>query len=266
VLSVTHFRPLVTITSDRLKKVAIMSANEVYGPGNAPAPPLCLPSATSNDQADARPGAYARAFIMPDAPVGVQQDWYTHAAGQALMYAQNGAASASHRCGPGGGAEGQHTETYASQLQRPPFICAVDTEGHEVAPSMRRAQFLDSADDPAGHPYTSPAQNFEDMDMPLAIGSHPYAARPGSTHRRRIGVYHQPDPGEAERADQAPEHATDTPDCPDSNQGAPAWEEKQTICFYCKTENWPRRTFCYMCRRDFASGWWHPDGCSCGDC
>ena len=70
-----------------------MSTNEVYGPSNAPVPPPLLPANTINGQVDARPGVFARDFTMPDAPVGVQQDWYTHAAGQALMYAQNGTAS-----------------------------------------------------------------------------------------------------------------------------------------------------------------------------
>jgi hypothetical protein len=244
-----------------------MSTNEVFGPGNVPEPLRCPPAVICNGQADAQPGAFPSDFTMPDAPVGVQQDWYTHAAGQALMYAQNGAASAQGEHGPCIETEAQPVDTYASLLQqRPPYICA-GTGSHAAAPFIRPAQVLDTADGSAGRPGTALVQSFADMDMPLAVGSHPYAARPGSTHRRRVGVYHQLDPSEpGPRADRAPEPTAATPDCPVPNQGAPAWEEKQTICFYCKTENWPRRTFCYMCRYDFATGWWHPDDCSCGDC
>ena len=245
-----------------------MSTNEGYVPGNAPAPPPLLPDDTSNGQADVQPGVFARDFTIPDAPVGVQQDWYTHAAGRALMYAQNDAASTPDRQGTSVGTEAQPVETYATRMRhRDPFIHTADIEGQDAAPCMSRAQGLDPVEDPAGRPYTSPAQNFADMDMPFAIGSHPYAARPGSMHRRRVGVYRQPDPSDAgSKAYDRCKPAAATSDCPEPNQGAPAWEEKQTICFYCKTENWPRRSLCYRCRRDFATGWWHPDGCKCGDC
>jgi hypothetical protein len=239
-----------------------MSTNEVYGPGNAPVPP----ANTTNGQVDARPGVLAKDFTMPDAPVGVQQAWYTHAAGQALMYAQSGAASTPDEHETGVGTEAQAGGAYAPQHgQRPPFIRTTDTECQDAAPSMGPAQ--DPVEDPAGRPYTLPALSSADMDMPLAIGSHPYAARLGSMHRRRIGVYHQPDPSDTGvQAGDGSKFATAATGCPYTYQSAPAWEEKQTVCFYCKTENWPRRTFCYMCRRDFATGWWHPDGCECGDC
>ena len=95
-----------------------MSTNEASGPGNAPGPLRNLLSDACNDQADAQPGAFSSDFTRPDAPTGVQQDWYSHAVGQALMYAQNAAAGASHEQGPVPGFEAQQGDTFTWLLQR----------------------------------------------------------------------------------------------------------------------------------------------------
>jgi hypothetical protein len=204
---------------------------------------------------------------MPEAPAGVQQDWYTDVAGQSLMYARNAAARAQGDQGPLTAGSAGFSDAYAAALQqRPPYISA-GAAGHAAAPAFSLAQVLDPVERSADRLSAAPAEVFTDKDMPLAVGSHPYAARPGSGHRRRVGLYLGLSPGELRpSAEPAPQPTTAAPLCPAPNQGSAVWEEKQTVCFYCKTENWPRRTFCYMCRRDFATGWWHPDDCSCGDC
>jgi hypothetical protein len=207
---------------------------------------------------------------MPDAPAGMQQDWYTHAAGRALMYAQNGTASTPD--GHSGSAAPVAAESSGAYtvppFQLPRFIRTSAATYHDTeCPAGQVYVPAPLTDDPAGRPHALPVHKIADSDMPLSIGSHPCAARPGSMHRRRVGVFHQPDPCDTGRhASDGREPVAPATGCPDQDQGAPAWEEKETICFYCKTENWPRRTFCYMCRRDFATGWWHPDDCKCGDC
>jgi hypothetical protein len=204
---------------------------------------------------------------MPDGPAGVQQEWYTDVAGQALMYAQNAAASAQCDQGPLAVGSARPFDTYASALQQQPPYISAGAGSHAAAPAFSLAQVLDPVEGSSDRPGGALAEVFTDKDMPLAVGSHPYAARPGSGHRRRVGRYLGLGPGERRpSAEPAPQPTAAAPLCPAPNQGSAAWEEKQTVCFYCKTENWPRRTFCYMCRHDFATGWWHPDDCSCGDC
>jgi hypothetical protein len=247
-----------------------MSANEDGRPSNVSAPPPPPVTEEETGGAIAQPGAGLGAFSMPDAQAGVQQDWYTYAASRALVYAQNGAMDT-----PGGHASNaaepvtESTGAYAAPLaQQAPFLrtAAAEYEATEF-PAGHAHGPAPAGDGLSGGPYALPGQGITDMDMPLSIGSHPYAARPGSMRRRRVGVFLQPDPCDTGRhASDGREPAASSTGSPDQDQWAPAWKEKETICAYCKTENWPRRTFCYQCRRDFASGWWHPDDCKCGDC
>ena len=243
-----------------------MSTNEASCPDNAPGPPSNHHSNDGNGRPGAQLSASSSGGAGSDAPTGVQQEWYSHTVVQALRYAQNAAVAETHEQGPVPGVEAQQGDTFTWLLQR------LAPDNQETGTGRREAA-LPSMLTPGPNVTTSATDQPQapdhgvDMDMPLMVGSHPYAARPGSSHRRRIGAWlgSSPDP-EAAQADPPLVPAAALPDCPGPVQGAPLWEEKQTVCFYCKAENWPRRSFCYMCRRDFASGWWHPDGCNCGDC
>ena len=209
---------------------------------------------------------------MPDAQAGLQQDWYTYSASRALEYAQSEASST----------PGVHASTAAAPITEPvgayatplaqqaPFLRSgsVEYEATEL-PTVSAHESALTVDGPSGRPapYALPSQGTADVDMPLSIGSHPCAARPGSMRRRRVGAFLQPGPGDTGRhASVGQEPAVSSADNPDHNHFVPAWEDKDRFCAYCKAENWPRRTFCYQCRCDFATGRWHREDCTCGKC
>ena len=159
--------------------------------------------------------------------------------------------------------------------QQAPFLRS-GTAGYEASVLQTSATHAPApaVAGPAGRPgpYALPSLGTGDVDQPLSVSSHPYAARPGSTHRRRVGVFLSPVPDStAQEASVGLEPTGMTASKPDQGEPArhqfvPAWKDKDRICADCKTENWARRTFCYQCRTDFGTGWWHGEGCTCGEC
>ena len=197
---------------------------------------------------------------MPETQARMQQGWYTP-----VGYATTAAAPISAPAG-----------AYAMPLaQQAPFL-RCGTAGYEASELRTSATHAPAPTEagPAGRPgpYALPSLGTGDVDQPLSIGSHPYAARPGSMCRRRVGVFLEPMPGATiQQASVGHEPTATTASDPDHgeptrNPFVPTWKDKDRICPYCKTENWARRTFCYHCRYDFATGWWHREDCTCGKC
>jgi hypothetical protein len=252
-----------------------MSTNEEGRLSNGSAAPS--PPATDEVTrcAIALPGADLEAFSMPDAQARVQQDWYTQAeraANRALEDAQSKASSAPVVYATTAAAPiTAPVGAYATPLaQQAPFLRsgAVDYEASELRTGAAHAPAPTVAGPSERQgPYSLPSQGTGDVDLPLSIGSHPYAARPGSMRRRRVGGFLEPGPGDTvQHASVGQETAVSSTGNPDRNHFGPAWKDKDRICAYCKTENWARRTFCYQCKYDFATGWWHRDDCKCGKC
>ena len=132
-----------------------MSTNEDGRFGNAPAPPL--PPAVNANIGEPRTqlSAWSSDFTMPDAPAGMQQDWYTHAAGRALMYAQNGTASTPDGYSSSAAAvAAESSGAYAvPPVQQAPFIRAAAAEHHDTEfPAGQVHEPAPLADDSAGRP------------------------------------------------------------------------------------------------------------------
>ena len=258
-----------------------MNSNEEDQRNNGPGDfPFSAPSDASMHTA-APPGAnLTDSAARFEAQESMQQALYTEAEEEASCALESGSAdaatAAADHAATSADAQAATAGAYAwPPAQQPPFPGGW-SEGYEAPALQESATYAATplVAGPAGRPgpYALPYEGTGDVDQPLSVGGHPYAARPGSMHSRRVGVFLSPVPDGTDQGASVGLEPTGMAASksdqgePARHQFVPAWKDKDRICAYCKTENWARRTFCYQCRTDFATGWWHREGCTCGEC